>query len=83
MYVATAQKGYIVAKFIILKKTIKLCSYLHCVFTDEKKSSKGTGPKPNFRQRKNRKTGLTTVELQTIFPELNEPAPDETTTTKS
>ncbi|XP_071164350.1 protein unc-79 homolog isoform X1 [Mytilus edulis] len=50
---------------------------------DEKKSSKGTGPKPNFRQRKNRKTGLTTVELQTIFPELNEPAPDETTTTKS
>lgn len=79
VYVASAHKGYIVAKFIILKKTIKL----HCVFTDEKKSSKGTGPKPNFRQRKNRKTGLTTVELQTIFPELNEPAPDETTTTKS
>ena len=44
--------------------------------------SKGSGFKPNFRNRKPRKTGLTTVELQKIFPELNEPIPDETSNTK-
>ena len=45
--------------------------------------NKGSGLKPNFRNRKPRKTGLTTVELQNIFPELNEPVPDETPTTKT
>lgn len=30
--------------------------------------------KPNYRQRKARKTGLTTIELQKIFPELSENA---------
>jgi hypothetical protein len=44
---------------------------------------KGSGFKPNFRNRKPRKTGLTTVELQKIFPELNEPIPDETSNTKT
>uniref|UniRef100_A0A0L8FRX5 Uncharacterized protein n=1 Tax=Octopus bimaculoides TaxID=37653 RepID=A0A0L8FRX5_OCTBM len=33
--------------------------------------------KPNYRQRKARKTGLTTVELQKIFPELSENAPSQ------
>ncbi len=28
--------------------------------------------KPNYRQRKARKTGLTTVELQKMIPELND-----------
>ncbi|KAH3873103.1 hypothetical protein DPMN_036329 [Dreissena polymorpha] len=28
------------------------------------------GMKPNFRQRKSRKTGLSTIELQKKFPEL-------------
>lgn len=42
------------------------------MFTEGKKiSPRGkTGIKPNFRQRKSRKTGLTTVELQKKFPEL-------------
>jgi hypothetical protein len=55
-------------------------------FKDEqpdKKMGKGSGFKPNFRNRKPRKTGLTTVELQKIFPELNEPIPDETSNTKT
>ena len=29
-------------------------------------------PKPNFRQRKVRKTGLSTVELKKMIPELND-----------
>ncbi|XP_060067575.1 protein unc-79 homolog isoform X2 [Ylistrum balloti] len=33
--------------------------------------------KPNFRQRKARKTGLTTVELQKIYPDMTEPSPEE------
>ncbi|XP_064602074.1 protein unc-79 homolog isoform X2 [Liolophura sinensis] len=37
-------------------------------------------PKPNFRQRKQRKTGLTTVELQKIFPELADTGPTQETT---
>ncbi|XP_041355146.1 protein unc-79 homolog isoform X3 [Gigantopelta aegis] len=45
---------------------------------DENKHSKsGQVLKPNFRQRKSRKTGLTTVELQKIFPELNETCPEK------
>lgn len=36
-------------------------------------------PKPNFRQRKQRKTGLTTVELQKIFPELADTGPTQET----
>ncbi|KAK3579717.1 hypothetical protein CHS0354_000200 [Potamilus streckersoni] len=39
--------------------------------TEEKNPHSTKSPiKPNFRQRKARKTGLTTVELQKIFPEL-------------
>ncbi|XP_074643701.1 protein unc-79 homolog [Tubulanus polymorphus] len=39
--------------------------------------SPGTSPhlKPNFRQRKSRKTGLTTVELQKLIPELANTGP--------
>lgn len=36
--------------------------------------SKSNILKPNFRQRKARKTGLTTIELQRMFPELAETA---------
>ncbi|KAH3873109.1 hypothetical protein DPMN_036335 [Dreissena polymorpha] len=30
----------------------------------------GAGMKPNFRQRKSRTTGLSTIEMQKKFPEL-------------
>lgn len=56
--------------------------FLNLADKSEKKSVKSVGPKPNFRDKKPRKTGLTTVELQNIFPELNEPVPDEGTFTK-
>ncbi|KAK3093633.1 hypothetical protein FSP39_018303 [Pinctada imbricata] len=41
-------------------------------------SGRGQGSKPNFRQRKARKTGLMTVELQKLYPELNEPVSEDT-----
>lgn len=48
-----------------------MCCYV--VYSPEGKriSPRGkAGIKPNFRQRKSRKTGLSTVELQKKFPEL-------------
>ena len=47
--------------------------YQSYVCTEKTKTSsprsKG-GMKPNYRQRKSRKTGLSTIELQKRFPEL-------------
>lgn len=43
----------------------------YCISEGKKLSARGkAGIKPNFRQRKSRKTGLSTVELQKKFPEL-------------
>ncbi|XP_052767692.1 protein unc-79 homolog [Mya arenaria] len=56
---------------------------------DKAKGGKKTSPrskpgiKPNFRQRKSRKTGLTTIELQKKFPELAAEGMDTEKTTKS
>lgn len=57
--------------------------YLHVntISEGKKLSARGkAGIKPNFRQRKSRKTGLSTVELQKKFPEL---ATDNTDTEMS
>ena len=53
------------------------------VFVEGKKlNPRGkAGIKPNFRQRKSRKTGLSTVELQKKFPELATDSPDSEKTT--
>ena len=49
------------------------CYYCTFIYTEKTKTSSPRSKgamKPNFRQRKSRKTGLSTIELQKRFPEL-------------
>ncbi|XP_053376174.1 protein unc-79 homolog isoform X2 [Mercenaria mercenaria] len=49
----------------------------------EPKKTGKSGIKPNFRQRKSRKTGLSTIELQKKFPELASDSPDTDKSSRS